>query len=161
MPDEAADEILDVLHEHSLKAVIFVVGSRIEKDTALLKRIIADGHTLGNHSYMHYFFNPLSTAVITNGFAMNDDVLSRSGLSTPHIRTPHGYQTPGLMRWCRENGKTFWYWDIMLWDFLPVPFSVLRRQADRFIKQGGILCMHGRRRSVKVLRYIAERIVTA
>lgn len=158
MPDEAADEILDVMKEYSQRAVLFIVGSRISTQSAFLQRCIDEGHILGNHSFVHYFYNPLSTRILTRGFEMTEEALPDSMLPLSHVRSPHGYHTPGLMRWCRENKKMFWYWDRMVWDFLPLPFSLLRMQADAYLRTGGILCMHGRHRSVRVLRYICERI---
>ncbi len=161
MPDDAADEILDVLREFSCHAIIFVIGSRIEKNARILSRIIDEGHQLGNHSYTHYFYNPLSTHVLVTGFTMTDEVLATMKCATLNIRSPHGYTTRGLLEWCRKEGKKFWYWDMILMDFLPVPFFILRQQADRYIRRKGILCMHGRARSVRILRYICERIAYA
>jgi peptidoglycan/xylan/chitin deacetylase (PgdA/CDA1 family) len=158
MPDDAADEILDVLRDFSQYAVIFVTGSRIKKNERILRRIIDEGHQLGNHSYAHYFYNPLSTHILVSGIVMTDEVLATMHYATKHVRTPHGYTTRGLLEWCRNEGKVFWYWDVILMDFLPLPFYVLRWQADRYIRRGGILCMHGRVRSVRILRYICERI---
>lgn len=160
MPDDAAEEILDVLKEFSCRAVIFVVGTRAIKNTDIIKRIQDEGHILGNHSFVHYFYNPLSTRLLIRGFEMTEEAMDESP-TIADIRSPHGYHTPGLLQWCRETNRKFWYWDMILWDFLPLPFSILRMQADAYMKKGGILCMHGRQRSVPVLRYICERITHA
>jgi peptidoglycan/xylan/chitin deacetylase (PgdA/CDA1 family) len=45
--------ILDTLREHHLKATFFVVGRQVEENPGLLRRIVAEGHTIGNHTYDH------------------------------------------------------------------------------------------------------------
>ncbi len=45
--------ILDILKAEGVKAVFFVVGSRAAENPELVRRILAEGHELGNHSYSH------------------------------------------------------------------------------------------------------------
>lgn len=45
--------VLDLLSEYRSKAVFFVVGNRIPLAPALLPRIVAEGHTIGNHTFRH------------------------------------------------------------------------------------------------------------
>lgn len=58
--DDAPDyrhhpQMLDVLRKHRTKAVFFILGAMLErrKNQALLRRMVAEGHTLGNHLYSH------------------------------------------------------------------------------------------------------------
>lgn len=46
---ELTPQILDVLAEHGVLATFFIIGSRVPGNEALLKRIVAEGHELGNH----------------------------------------------------------------------------------------------------------------
>ncbi len=45
--------ILDILKSRGLKAVFFVLGSQAERHPEIVKRIIAEGHEIGNHSFTH------------------------------------------------------------------------------------------------------------
>jgi peptidoglycan/xylan/chitin deacetylase (PgdA/CDA1 family) len=45
--------ILDTLREYDLKATFFVLGRQVEKNPRLLRRIVDEGHTIGNHTYDH------------------------------------------------------------------------------------------------------------
>src|SRR5881275_2818390 len=56
--DDAPDanftpKILNILKKHGVKATFFVVGWRVEAYPDIVKRIVAEGHILGNHSYNH------------------------------------------------------------------------------------------------------------
>jgi len=48
------DKILDILKEHNIKATFFVIGYNVKAHPALMKRILDEGHIVGNHSLDHH-----------------------------------------------------------------------------------------------------------
>ena len=53
-PDrQTTPPILDELRKHDIKATFFVLGRQVKKNPDLLRRIVAEGHTIGNHTYDH------------------------------------------------------------------------------------------------------------
>jgi peptidoglycan-N-acetylglucosamine deacetylase len=52
--------ILDSLREHDLKATFFVLGRQVKKRPGVLRRIVKEGHTIGNHTYNHTDMSDLS-----------------------------------------------------------------------------------------------------
>jgi peptidoglycan/xylan/chitin deacetylase (PgdA/CDA1 family) len=54
--------ILDTLRERGVEATFFVVGDQVAKSPGLLRRIVAEGHTVGNHTYDHADMSDLSAA---------------------------------------------------------------------------------------------------
>jgi peptidoglycan-N-acetylglucosamine deacetylase len=52
--------ILDSLREHDLKATFFVLGRQVKERPGLLRRIVKEGHTVGNHTYNHTDMSDLS-----------------------------------------------------------------------------------------------------
>ena len=50
---EFTPKVLDLLKRHHAKATFFCIGQHIENNTEIFKRIIAEGHTIGNHTYSH------------------------------------------------------------------------------------------------------------
>ena len=52
--------ILDTLNEHHMKATFFVMGGQVEENPGLLRRIVDEGHTIGNHTYDHADMSYLS-----------------------------------------------------------------------------------------------------
>jgi peptidoglycan-N-acetylglucosamine deacetylase len=53
-------QILDSLREYDLKATFFVLGRQVKERASLLRRIVKEGHTIGNHSYNHTDMSDLS-----------------------------------------------------------------------------------------------------
>ena len=47
------DSILDVLKDEKVKAIFFLTGQYLEKNVDIVKRMVKDGHTIGNHTYYH------------------------------------------------------------------------------------------------------------
>ena len=47
------EKILDSLKKHNVKATFFLVGNYIETSPELVKRMVEEGHTIGNHTYSH------------------------------------------------------------------------------------------------------------
>lgn len=54
-PSANTDRILDVLKQEGVKATFFVTGRTSETDLQRMKRIVAEGHTIGMHSYSHNY----------------------------------------------------------------------------------------------------------
>lgn len=52
--------ILDSLREHDLRATFFVLGRQVKESPGLLRRIVKEGHTIGNHTYNHTDMSDLS-----------------------------------------------------------------------------------------------------
>lgn len=54
-PSQNTAKILDILKEKGIKATFFVIGNEDENAKELYQRIVAEGHTLGMHSYSHKY----------------------------------------------------------------------------------------------------------
>ena len=54
------EKILDVLKEQKVPAAFFLVGNYIEKNADLVRRMVQEGHTVGNHTMHHYDMSKLS-----------------------------------------------------------------------------------------------------
>ena len=62
-PDERwTPQVLDVLKEHGARATFFVIGKYVDRHPDLMRRIVAEGHALGNHSYDHPSYPRVSSA---------------------------------------------------------------------------------------------------
>ncbi len=87
-------QILDILREHNVKATFFVIGSSAERNSDLIKRIYAEGHAIGNHSYSHnyeYLYSNVKNFLID--MEKNEKVLKKilgSDFEIKLVRLPGG-----------------------------------------------------------------------
>ena len=56
-PSINTNQILDILNERGIKATFFVLGSNVEKNPAMVKRMYDEGHFIANHGYSHVYEN--------------------------------------------------------------------------------------------------------
>ncbi|MGN0977623.1 MAG: polysaccharide deacetylase family protein, partial [Faecousia sp.] len=54
------EKILDTLKKHQVSAAFFLVGNYIERNADLVRRMVAEGHTVGNHTMHHYDMSKIS-----------------------------------------------------------------------------------------------------
>jgi len=97
--------ILDILKENNIKATFFVLGTEIEKYPDLLKRIYAEGHAIGNHSYNHIYQKLYQSAnTYIEQLHHTDDAVKSILNVRPHIsRAPGG----------AAGNFTQAYWDVL------------------------------------------------
>lgn len=79
-----------MLKQHNVKATFFCIGSRIDKYPITAKRIVEEGHEIGNHTMNHVYFHRLK----------RKDILQELHSSAHHIRSlqPEGdklFRPPG------------------------------------------------------------------
>lgn len=84
--------ILDVLKQYEVKATFFIVGNTIEKNTSLLKRMIDEGHIVGNHTYTHKKENIYNSAdgLKAEIEKTNAALYKADGIITKLFRPPYG-----------------------------------------------------------------------
>ena len=141
--------ILDTLAKECVKATFFMVGRMARTYPHLVKRVYAEGHTIGNHSQNH----PFSFARMTVDQAsreIEDGLTSiRTALGEPSGVTRF-FRIPGLLRqasvenYLASRGYMTWSVDFMADDWTRISASeVVRRALDRLEARGrGILLLH-------------------
>jgi peptidoglycan-N-acetylglucosamine deacetylase len=105
------EQILDILKKYSAGASFFCIGRNAERNPELIRRIKAEGHTIGNHTYSH--LNGLKTS---NRIYFNDIQLARTLIPAVLFRPPYGMIRPSqLLR--LQKMYTIIMWDVMSYDY--------------------------------------------
>ncbi|HVH42575.1 MAG TPA: polysaccharide deacetylase family protein [Labilithrix sp.] len=91
-------QVLDLLARHGAKATFFVVGSRVAEHPDLVRRIVAEGHAVGSHTYHHshafHFLGPSRMREeVRRGI---EAVAAVTGAPPKLFRPPQGLRTPLL-----------------------------------------------------------------
>lgn len=141
---EFTPELLDLLAEHDAKASFFLIGREAEKHATLARRIAAEGHTLGNHSYSHPIFDALTLAQQVEEIERTERVLHGiDGRDRHAFRPPRGVLTlPMLARLVgRRHRIDYWSYDSMDYSRRPVP-ELLETIQRHPVRAGDIVLMH-------------------
>lgn len=164
--------ILDILEEHDAKATFYLIGQRVVKHPAISRRILDDGHDIGNHSFSHPDLNLAGTdrisAELTATQRVFEDVLGiRSALfRPPFAMTGYGYleTAPNLSVTASSMGYLFGGIDVDAFDYM---IWTPRQIADRVIRavragEGNAVLLHeaggDRSATVEALPLILEEL---
>lgn len=110
---EVAPEILDTLKSRGVKTTIFLTGAFIRRFPALVQRMAAEGHELGNHTMNHPHFapgmkrDPAWTRERVQRELLEADAALLQLLGRPmdpYWRAPYGEHTAEIRRWAEEVG---------------------------------------------------------
>jgi peptidoglycan/xylan/chitin deacetylase (PgdA/CDA1 family) len=138
----ATPAILRILGDHGVKAIFFCTGRNVEKYPELFREIIAEGHQVGNHGYLH--IKGLRTRVpayLEN--AEKGSLITNSSL----FRPPYGSISKREYNLLRQRNKIV-FWDLMVYDFdrsfrKGGPLSTLKR----LVRPGSVIVLHDNSRS--------------
>ena len=93
------EEILDILKQERVKATFFMVGKCILRDPDTAKKILNDGHVIGNHSLTHSFSNYLKSLSFKEEITANQKIIeSTLGVIPALYRSPWLFRQPILLR---------------------------------------------------------------
>jgi peptidoglycan/xylan/chitin deacetylase (PgdA/CDA1 family) len=110
--------LLDVLGQHAVKAVFFLVGSYAEAEPVLVRRIVDEGHLIGNHSWSHPNLAITGGARVREELRRTSEILGQiTGRPVRYLRPPFGARRPFVLRVARELGMTPVMWNAMTDDW--------------------------------------------
>lgn len=144
-PDpEHTPRLLDLLATHGVKATFFLVGQKIERHPALVERIVAAGHTLGNHSYSHWEFRNMTLQKQLDEVRQTDVLLAKFDHHPQHrVRPPRGYIGLPLLLHFLRHGRSLIHWSYDSLDYQqPSDDVLIARLRNDPPQAGDIVLMH-------------------
>lgn len=112
--------ILDALKKHHVKAVFFLVGNYFETQPELVKRMVAEGHTVGNHTYSHPDMSKISDkASFQNELLKNEALYEEiTGEKMGKLyRPPQGKFCESNLKMAQELGYRTVFWSLAYVDW--------------------------------------------
>jgi peptidoglycan-N-acetylmuramic acid deacetylase len=139
-------KILDTLKEKGVHAVFFLTGDYAKKEPELVKRMIAEGHVLGNHGMTHASLPELSEDKAKEEImSLHEYVRNNYGYEMQYFRCPCGEYSEAALETVKSCGyKTvFWSYAYVDWktDSQPDP-SEAAEKLVRSAHSGEILLLH-------------------
>jgi peptidoglycan/xylan/chitin deacetylase (PgdA/CDA1 family) len=140
------DRVLDILKENQAEAAFFCIGKNIPGREEQLKRILAEGHIIGNHSYSHHrFFDLFSPDRMLHELQKTSGVCKEiTGLSPRFFRPPYGVTNPNLKKAVLRGGFISIGWSIRSYDTVIRNEDHLLGKILASLKPGAILLLHDR-----------------
>mgnify|MGYP004456431405 FL=1 len=112
-------QILDTLKEKGVKAIFFVTYDFASQNPDLVKRMIDEGHIVGNHSYRHYTMDEVSDDVAKEEVSyLHKYVKDKFGYTMSYFRFPKGEFSERSLQIVKDLGykSVFWSFAYADWD---------------------------------------------
>jgi len=139
--------ILDVLQEENVPATFFVTGHYVESEPDLIKRIVKEGHIIGNHSYSHPDFTSLDESEIKK--ELNQVEKAVANLTTQdktyYVRPPRGTFNRETTQTLHDLGYIQVFWSLAFKDWEVNEQKGWRYAYDQMMEQvhpGAIVLLH-------------------
>jgi peptidoglycan/xylan/chitin deacetylase (PgdA/CDA1 family) len=134
------NQIMDSLAQYGAKATFFVVGSRAATYQTELKRMVAEGHEIGNHTFDHKYLTKLNGAQIQSEInRCNDAVFAASGVRPVLVRLPGGLKNHTVL--ANVNAPII-MWSIDTLDWKTRNTSKTVHAVLSQVKDGDVVLMH-------------------
>lgn len=142
------EPILDALKKHNVKGTFFVVGNFLETAPEIVKRMLAEGHTVGNHTYHHL---DMSSIASVEAFSkeMGDVETKFQEITgqqiTKFYRPPQGKYNVANLQMAKDLGYQTFFWSLAYVDWYqdkqPNPQAAIEKLCSR-IHPGAIVLLH-------------------
>ncbi len=142
------EAMLDALKKHNAKATFFVVGHYLESAPDIVKRMVEEGHTIGNHTYHHPDMSKISDAAAFQ--KEMDDVRTcykeLIGEEMPmYYRPPQGKYSLNNLQMAKDLGYSTFFWSLAYVDWnvddQPSCEEAMKKLTGR-IHPGAIVLLH-------------------
>jgi peptidoglycan/xylan/chitin deacetylase (PgdA/CDA1 family) len=141
-PDHT-NQLLAIFERLQVKATFFVVGQKIEENPDIVRRIVAEGHELGNHSYSHPKMIWKKPGFIKSEIEKTDQLLRQIGVQQEiHFRSPFGIKFLILPYILNKMNKKNIMWNVDPQDYQASSPEMISNYVLKNIAPGSIILLH-------------------
>ncbi len=157
-PTDTSD-VLDILKVKDVRATFFVLGQAAQSNPYLLKRLIREGHEIGNHSFNHDY---QQRRLVEEMNQTDQEVFAATGTHTYFYRPPGGFLTKNQLETIKGNGQVVALWSVDSKDWRNPGVKQIVDNVMNNIFPGAIILMHDggnhRTQTVKALGPIIDEL---
>lgn len=167
-PDEVwTPQVLALLRDYGVKATFCMIGAKAAKNPQLVRDVVADGHTLCNHSWSHDLWLGLrgEQAVLDDMRRVNEALTSAAPAArVSYYRQPGGNWSPVVVAAARRLGMTALHWRVDPYDWRNGPSYRIAADVTAQTVPGAVVLLHDgggdRARTLSALRTILANLIT-
>ena len=145
-------QILDILKAHDVKAAFFLVGDYVQRNADLVRRMAAEGHTVGNHTMHHPDMSAAGPETVRAELQGLEELYQETvGAELPkYYRPPQGLYSEENLKQARELGYKTVFWSLAYVDWKndaqPDPEAAIEKLTAR-LHPGAVVLLHSTSRT--------------
>jgi peptidoglycan/xylan/chitin deacetylase (PgdA/CDA1 family) len=149
-PVPGTSRVLDLLKRKGVHVTFFVVGQLARRRPALLRRMVAEGHIVGNHSWNHPEFFGEPSKMIRGQLLRTDAAVRRATGHDPVLmRPPFGEVTAKVRTAGRALHEAVVLWDVDPLDWKDRTVSTVVHRVVKQARRGSIILTHDTLRTTR------------
>ncbi len=153
-------KVLSLLKENNAKATFFLIGKNAEKYPEIVRQIIEEGHTIGNHSYSHSknfgFFS--SEKVVAELNQTNSILKEITGKEITMFRPPFGVTNPNIKKALKNTEHFSIGWSKRSLDTTNLSEKKILKRITSNLRKGDIILLHDT--SAKTVAVLEQLLLT-
>ena len=140
--------ILDALKNHNAPATFFIVGNYLETSPDLVKRMVEEGHTVGNHTYHHPDMSRISSSDAFSKELSELEALYEETIGQPmakYYRPPQGIYSEANLKMAKELGYQTFFWSLAYVDWQQDAQPSHEEAFDKLLSRihpGAVVLLH-------------------
>ncbi len=140
---EWTPQILDELKKADVKATFFMLGTHVEKYPLIAKRVAAEGHEIGNHTYDHHVLLYYTETELIDEIKRAEAVIRQvTGQVTTLFRPPKAWVTNNEKKEISDLGYKVVLWTLNSKDWVMFDDKYMVKYLVRHIQPGDIILFH-------------------
>jgi peptidoglycan-N-acetylglucosamine deacetylase len=156
---EITEWTLNQLKSYNAKATFFCIGDNVRKFPEIFKKVISDGHSIGNHTYNH--LNGWKTSkdnYIQNATQFETEYHKLNSEYCKLFRPPYGKIKPSQSKTLRKLGYKIIMWDVISYDFdATISPEKCLENVLKNIQSGSIIVFHDSKKAYTNLEFVLPR----
>lgn len=141
------EKILDTLKENEVKATFFITAHYLNTQPDLVKRMVEEGHIVGNHTVNHKSMPDLSDEQVKKEVMdLHTAIYEKIGYEMKYIRPPKGEYSQRTLKLCKDLG-----YKTVMWSFAYVDWDEKQQKGNEYatktilnnLHPGEVMLLHG------------------
>jgi len=157
------DYLLDLLNDLNIKATFFCVGENVKNNPESFKRIIRDGHCVGNHTYNHLNGWKVDEQLYLENIKLCDEIFKNTGLINDYklFRPPYGKIRRKTLKKLKEDYRVI-MWDVLSYDFAyKISIEKCLSKSLQYTQKGSIVIFHDSKKTFEKIKFVISQYVTS
>ncbi len=153
--------VLDLLKGHGITATFFCIGDNIEKHPDIFKKVVENGHTIGNHTFNHINgWKSGDTVYLENIEACRQSIIKYGATESRLFRPPYGKIGRKQAKEVKRLGYKIVMWDVLSADFdtTITPEKCLQNVLKN-AANGSVIIFHDSIKAFANLEYALPRVI--
>ncbi len=151
---EITPEVLDILNKFNAKATFFCVGDNVKKYPEVFKKVLDNGHSVGNHTYNHLNGRKTENQIYFDNIALADKLIN-----SKLFRPPYGQIKISQYKILNKKYKII-MWNVLSGDFLPnLSKEKCLEKVLKLAKPGSIIVFHDSIKTKEKVLYVLPKVL--